>query len=326
MKTNLRKWMVAIFLPLTVCVMSSCCDDEDDEASVINNNAGTFAVTNISYDDSVDRLSVKAIEIDTLKVKFTPQSDYQSENFIVECPPLKKLNDSLFVVEGLKVGDNEIMLTATCKKEKETLSKAETLKISVPEKYVIMPYHLTMSKDLEELVQPEVSYTDGDGHIHTYKVSTNDIVRPDSTLVEMYEDVNGKTHLVYDGEGVPETDWTKVEERKLANPTYYDFNVRYYKVGISSNVTVRYLPRHNVELTRERYYLSHCLDRGSATVHIPNLLYMDSSTSFRLTIKIGGEDGIGKDEVASALEELEKTPDVINLNIFIGNFIEEVME
>ena len=56
----------------------------------------------------------------------------------------------------------------------------------------------------------------------------------------------------------------------------------------------------------------------------PSLVYLDLSTSFSISIVIGGENGVAKDDVPAVLEELKNNPDVLRLDIFKDNGIKEV--
>ena len=148
-----------------------------------------------------------------------------------------------------------------------------------------------MTDHLQELVTPEVTYTDADGNSHTFTVRDEDLTMQTNDDITTY---------------------------------FYTFNVRYYKTGITSSVSVTYIPRPDIKLGRERYYLYHSLRTGSADVHIPGLVYVDLSTSFGISIVLGGEDGVAKNDVPAALEELKNTPDVLRLDIFKDNGIKEV--
>lgn len=312
MKKELLRFAVIACMPLVVSMMSACSDDENENASPsVGSLAGSFSVTNISYFEDNAESPLKVLEGDTLKIMFAAEGENKGKKLTVSCQSLKKLNDSLFVAEELNTGDNTLKLQATT----DSASCTSDFIVDVPDAYVIMPYRISMSSDLDELVQPEVSYTDANGKTHTFMVPAVDIVRPDSALYERYMDSEGESHIILVGRDKVEAGWTKVEERKMARDTHYDFKVRYYKVGITSSVTVRYIPRANTPLTRDRYYLSHLLDRGSAKVVVPGVIFNDNYSSWNLSVTIGGDGGIDKADVAAALAELAQNPDVLKLNI-----------
>lgn len=287
-----------------VSVMTSCSEDDDVKEQTANErkktevndaNAGEFCVTNISYPGTEDGLGLSALKGDTLKIIFTPNAKHKTLVFERKYDGLEQINDSLYRIKEDKAGTHEYKLIITHQEETDTtivtVSAEATLKVNLPEAYVIIPYIIGMTNHLHELVMPEVTYTDANGKKHSFAVRDEDLTKQTNDDITTY---------------------------------FYTFNVRYYKTGITSSVSVSYIPRPDIQLSQERYYLYHSLRTGRADVHIPNLVYVDLSTSFSINIAIGGEDGVAKDEVPAMLEELRKTPDVLRLDIFKDNGIKEV--
>lgn len=335
MKKIQLKWLLAATALLTATTLTSSCDDDDDEIVTVNDSkepkvqkdekAGTFKVENISYAIGQEPLQVKAIEGDTLKITFIPESKFTDVQFSLDYDQLTQINDTLYVVKGLKDGTHEVTLKASYEHETDTLkeyySATAKLNLEIPDTYIIIPYKLTISQDLLELVSPKVTHS-ADGNTLTYMVPDTDIVRPDSIHYEKFRDENGRAHLVEIGKETPEAGWTSEGLWTVPSSPYYRFNMRYYHTGLSVKVQVDYVPRENQVLTRERYFLSHKLDRESATYHIPNTYFIDNYNSWSITINIGGDDGIGKDEVSTALKELAKKPDVLNIMISQSGMID----
>ena len=323
---NIKTYTMTIAMIIGFTMVVTACSDDDENSKeepkslVTETQAGTFTLKNLTYNGLHDGSSITALPGDTIMIAFTPKQGYESIPFEIECKGLDKTDSNLYrVPDKATNGDIIVELTAEFKDETKTTifsySAQMTFIVKIPEAYVVIPYTITMSPDLQELVIPEVSYTDTYGTAHTFTVSDNDIVKPDSVLLEIYADADGNKHLVDVTKNEPQEGWEKVGERKVATPTSFTFNVRYYQVGVKSNVTVNYIPKQHSTLTRDRYYLSHQLTRGSATVRVPNLIYIDHIMNMNIAINIGGDSGISRDEVDAAISELAKQPDVLNLYI-----------
>ena len=313
MNGRIANLLAALLATSSVFVSVACCDDDKNEDTKIN---GTFTVENMSYSDKSQGASVKALEGDTLKIVFSPERMYENLAFAISCGDgLQRLNDSLYVVKELNPGENKVPLSAQCNKEAEgssiTYSASEELTLIVPEAYVIMPYKVAVSQDLLDLVDAEVTYTDAEDESHSYLIPNESWTRSDSITYQRWKDATGTSHLVTVGKDNIEAGWTFIDEKKYLPTPYYTFRVRYYKMGITSNVTVRYIPKKGMIAERDSYEFYHNLERGNAIVEIPGLVYIDNSIS----INIGGDGKIKKDDVKTYIEKLENTPDVIKLNI-----------
>ena len=293
-----------IFAIPCVTIMTSCSNDDDvteqtvderQKTEVTNSDAGEFKVTNISYQGTEDGLSLSALSGDTLKIIFTPKSEYSKLAFEKNYEGLEQINDSLYRVKDSRAGTHEYKLVTSGREETNdaivNLSAKGSLKVNIPEAYVIMPYIIGMTDDLQKLVTPKVTYSDAEGKNHTFMVRDEDLTK------KSYDDFT---------------------------TYFYTFNVRYYKIGITSSVSVTYVPRSNIQLNQERYYMYHSLRKGRADVHIPGLIYVDNSISLDISINIGGEGGIPKGEVPAALEKLKNTPDVLRFDIFKDDGITEL--
>lgn len=317
MNGRIANLLTGLLVTSSVFVSVACCDDDKNEDTKIN---GTFTVENMSYSDKSQGASVKALEGDTLKIVFSPERMYENLTFAISCGDgLQKLNDSLYVVKELNPGENKVPLSAQCNEKTEGSSIAysayEELTVIVPEAYVIIPYRVAVSQDLLDLVDAEVTYTDAENERHSYMIPDKSWTRSDSITYQRWKDATGKSHLIEVGKDNIEAGWTFIDEKKYLPTPYYIFSVRYYKMGITSNVTVRYIPKEGITAERESYEFYHKVKEGSAIVEIPGLVYIDNSISFDLTINTGGDGKIKKDEVNDYIGNLARTPDVIKLNI-----------
>lgn len=296
MKRKVFNVMMALAVGMTaVLIATSCSNDNGDDGKkpFVDQQAGTFKIINQSYDDGTTGPEFIVLPGDTLKVIFTPKMEYKSLAFKINCEGLNQLNDSMFVVKKNASGSTNYTVFAAYKDETDSTTtnySAQTgFEITIPESYVIIPYKLSLSQDLKELVTPEVTYTDADGKQHTFVVK----------------------------------DWIDTE-----NSATTRFNVRYYKVGVTAKVEFRYIPKQNVSLTHDNYYLSRTFDRENATIHIPNMFVSDFYTSINISIVIGGEGTYGtpKNDVPAAIEELSKTVDVLKFSIDEMGIIEKIKE
>ena len=298
MRKKVFNVMMALAVGMAAVLMVTSCsndnnDGNDGKKPFVDQQAGTFKIINQSYDDGTTGPEFIALPGDTLKVTFTPKNDYKSHTFKVSCEGLNQLNDSMFVVKKNASGSTDYTVSAEYKNETDstiTNYSAQTdIEITVPESYVIIPYRLTLSQDLKELVTPEVTYTDADGKQHTFIVK----------------------------------DWNETEYATTTR-----FYVRYYKVGVTTKVEFRYIPKQDVSLTRNIYFLSRTFDRESATIHIPNMVNIDIYTTINIPLIIGGDGTYGtpKEDVSTAIEELSRTVDVLKFSIDEMGHIEKIEE
>lgn len=297
-----------------VCLLCACCDDGEKTATKQNETdtaAGTFTFSNISYDDG-GKSVISALSGDTIKVVFSPKQEYMNLHFALSCPGLAQLNDSLFIVKGLRSGEHEIEVSATYERETDTqkvsYSAKSSFTVDVKDSYLTVPYVLQMSEDLLQFVTPELTYTDSEGKTRTTTLAYEDFTHSDSVTysythngVEAYH-----TYLPY---------------------AKYRFKQRYYSLPTTTEVTVKYIPKNNADLSRNDYEFAHGIDRESATgviyrddgVH----LIMESYFSLSINIDISGSDTKTKDDYRQYIEKLSTSPDVRKLSIDENGHIEE---
>lgn len=332
----MNKLYVTISLLLFMIFVS--CSKDSDTPSNINEpekaektiyNAGEFSITNLSSKENVDGSEVKLINGDTLKVVFKPKNEYKDYSFTVSCTSLNKLNDSLFVVSNLPSNRNEVLFTsASSKVEKKdsilTYFAERKVILNIPSSYVIIPFHLEATQDLLQMTTAEITCKNGDGTQSTIVLNEDDWVCRDSSTIYLYVDAEGKKH--YTAQSTPEDGWTKVEERKFASNSYYDFKVRYFQLGVDNEIIVKYIPKSLLSMERDSYSFYHSLDRSIATVVIPGVQVIDIYSSTNISINIGSDYGVKKDDVKSYLDNLRNTQDVFKFNISNNGSITKVSQ
>lgn len=289
-----------------VCLLCACCDDDEKTATKQNETdtaAGTFTFSNISYDDG-GKSVISAISGDTIKVVFSPKQEYVNLHFSLACSGLTQINDSLFIVKGLRSGEHEIEVSATYGR----YSAKSSFTVDVKDSYLTVPYVLQMSEDLLQFVTPELTYTDSEGKTRTTTLAYEDFTHSDSVTysythngVEAYH-----TYLPY---------------------AKYRFKQRYYSLPTTTEVTVKYIPKNNADLSRNDYEFAHGVNRESASgvIHKDGgvILVMESYFSLSINIDISGSDTKTKDDYRQYIEKLSTSPDVRKWSINGNGHVEE---
>lgn len=283
---KLVSFAAIVLIAATIC----CCSSDDDSPAkrpIIDNNAGTFEVSNIAnllLVNKQQRRELEAINGDTLKVIFTPKSDYKNLKFELSCNQLTKYNDSLYIVNASDSGKQQFKLTAKYANETDTTittySAEKDIDITVYSESVTIPYIVTVSEDLLKFVTPEVTYENSDGERITFPITDTEWEKPQNTDNKLYS---------------------------------YCFNIRYTKIGIISTVTVKYLKKTEAKNDKEYYFFRHRLDRKSASVNIPGLIYNDIYVPIYISIDLTA--GIHKSFVNSYISELAANPDVFKIEV-----------
>ena len=126
-------------------------------------------------------MSVTGIPGDTLKISFSPKQEYTNLKFKLQCEELEQINDSLYKIKLTSSGNHSYDVGAECTvsdgTSETTYSATSKLEVRIPDTWVIIPYSLSMSGDLSELVIPEITYTDTHGKSHTFRVSDESLSR-----------------------------------------------------------------------------------------------------------------------------------------------------
>lgn len=306
-------------------VSCSCCDD--DKTEIKHDDAGVFAIINLNTGEAIDGSTANMLIDDTLKVEFTPKSEYQKKSFSVTCSSssIKTLKDNLFLVSGV-INDKVKFLAYSKEEDDKTIteySAEKELTINIPSSYAIIPFHLEVSPDLLQLVTAEVNYKNGDGAQGSFVINDEDWIHQDSTTVRLYVDDDGYEYYI-GGSQTPEEGWKLLEQRKVVSNSIYDFSMRCYHLGVDNEVTVNYIPKSQYTLDKDTYTLVHELDRRSAKIVIPNVVVIDNYSGFSFSINIGLWNGVNKKDVQSYLDNLRNTPDVFRFNISDGGNITKI--
>lgn len=321
-KSALKLMTIVMVLFQITMVFTSCCDDDSQSESkpdvptsgnikyeVKDTSAGTFLVKNISSHESFTSVA-DVVPEDTLLIQFTPKQDYRNYSFAIFCNDLEQLNDSIYVVPRLGAGTHNIELSAADTIGNLIYSATKELRITIPESYIIIPMIVSVSADLQPLVNVELSYTDKNGDECKYLIGEEEWIKPDSASFYKYKSEDG--HIHYSGR-VPEG-CEILEEERYAPNRYFILNTRFLNLtyDVTTTFTARYVPKANIELDRDSYEFTHGIDRQSARVSIPKVIVIDSYSSFNIDLT---NHTVQKDNVMSYLEELSKNPDTQQFNL-----------
>lgn len=291
--------------------------------SKVDSLAGSFKLKNITDSNQESSNEIIAIPGDTIQVIFEPKSEYRTNgiHFVLSCSglePLSANNDSMYVVNrNSNYGKLQISLRAKYENKSNegttTLSASTISTINVQSKsYIAIPYQLQVSEDLLQFVTPEITYNDPLGNKRTYRLENDDMVHSDSVTYSYTH--NGK-----------------VENQTYLPNAKYSFKLRYTSLPATTEVTVRYIPKDNVEITRNDYDFQHRFDRMSAS----GILYdtngsatiiTDIYSNFSITINPNSPKRQTEQGIRQYIETLARTPDVKQWSISTRGKIEEVKE
>lgn len=325
MKTNLFKLMSTALVAFAVAMVFTSCDDDDKPEPIKYTTSftdGTFEITNLSAYEPVGNTAV-VICHDTLLIKFYPKQDYENSTFTISCPELEKVNDSIFVVPNLKTGENQITLEAADTIDNiniNIINKSEqVITLTIPESYMIIPLLVSVSADLKPFIDVELSYTNIEGKEQKYLIKEEEWIKPDSVTLYKYETADGKISYAYT---VPEGAKILEEERHAPNP-HFSLDTRFLdlKNDVTTTFTARYIPKHDIELSREKYSFTHNIDRKSARVSIPGKIVIDAYTAINIDLT---DHTVLKENVAAYLEELASKPDVKKFKLSTSGDIDSV--
>lgn len=304
---------------MTFLLVMACCHDDDEENTAVNNDDqrvktvdvnGTFTITNICTGESV-KSAMKLFDKDTLRIVFQPEGEFKDQPFTITCEDLKSIGESLFVLKSQSLSPDSLLITATCQSDK-TKRAESIIGISVSHAYAVVPFWLQASQDLLLLSTAQVTYTDADGQEHTFDITDDDWVRPDSITMYVFKDGNDYEQVTYDKAEGLEKGWTLVEEEKLGPNATYTFDVRYYHLGIDASVIVTYNRKEKGAASADSYYLYHSIDRKSADITVPNGLVNDIYTSTNIDLT---DHDVPKAEIDDYFVKLQSNPDIFKLNI-----------
>lgn len=179
---------------------------------------------------------------------------------------------------------------------------------------------MQISNDLLQFVTAEISYTDNNGVTHSHTIADDEWARQDSVTVYVFTDAEGHRHYRTSGDSPldGEEDMTLTDEYRSLPNLRYTFNARFYALDATSEVTLSYKLRPGVVPDRATYEFDHRLRMGDYRVVAPGVLVVDGSSSYDMTVNIGGDRGIKTEDVKAYLDNLVATPDVLKLQIGKG--------
>ena len=323
MEKKQTKWAFAAMLLLTAFTLTSCCKDPDPiigsstptnsstsgkPETMKDSDAGSFVITNLSANEEVKGGSYNCFAGDTLKVDFLPKQQYKSLSFTINTSNLIKLSGNLFLVPDLKTSINPVIsisknVTFQATNEKNSLYAEKTVPFFtyVPEADV--SYTLIVSPDLLQFVNVELEYTTDNGTVQSKTLSDKDWIRDTSYIYVFTNDVGHEIHSSNKDphEGHSLTDSIPVYD------TYFDLDIHYGKLDSDHKVTARYTPKMGVEPMTDTYKFWHNLMWGPATIAGASITH--------ISLDIGGSSNINRQDVASYLEKLSATPDVVSLHL-----------
>lgn len=288
--------------------------DTNTHEKIDDKNAGTFQLTNISTGEEVTKSYHQCFVGDTIKVTFMPKSEYAAVPFDVRIDEFTKIKDNLFVATNLKtdmVGRN-LNIKAVYDKNDSTLSANTIVSFFTYVEEADVEYTLNVSPDLLEFVDVVLEYTDERGHVGSQNISDEDWIRETTVLYEYENDKGGKMWTHNENPG---NEWTKVGEKEQVH-IYYDLNLHYDKLDQTYTVKAIYITKQNLQVNEDSYYLSHSLKWGPAIVA--------GAKTTNISISIGGNNNIKREDVAAYLEKLSATPD--ELAIFLNKRKRSVTE
>jgi len=304
-----------------VCICSSGCQKDDDDMSNVkkvtiqDDRAGTFHLYNLSTNNEIVGESGYVITGDELKFEFIPNKEYAHFDFQTSYSikqGSKERNIDSPYISGADE-DDIIVMKATCDKQSSDttyhLSAIRTFKIRKPQYYSSLSYYLGISPDLQPFVTPEITYSDDAGNQHT-QLLTDDLFEQPKSF-----EMDGTTY------------WGDYSWRKT---------IQYFKWGIDCGMSVRYIPKSDVALTKEAYEFDQGLSvtSGSSNGEGPNgeLVFKTFQwISLSVTINIGADkttdDGLIKKEfVQEYIDKLVSTPQHVKLHISEDGNITKIEE
>lgn len=306
-----------------IMLFMSCCEDDPVVDPVVvkvdDSEVGAFEeIRNMSsgrtvslYDGIVINTGKQTAQIyggDTIKVSFTPKSQYAMEKFNITIEGYKKLNDSLFVAPVGQIlkddtSSESLKMVATCSFNRNdtiySLSAKQSGHYSYKSAFVFdVDYSYSITSDLLAFVTPVLTYTDENGYEKNVTLTEANM---EFSKVTIYQDQDGHRYYLEVGES-PEEGWTKIRERPSSYNYYFDS--RFMKRSSKLTATVKYTKKDvaqpedpSLDFSRELSWTA----RGYINLGI--------------TITIGQGQEVTAEKLQAYLEELYQKTDALTLAI-----------
>lgn len=314
----IQQMLLATIL-ITATILTSCNDDEDETIIIPtppeksdpleDSEAGTFVITNVSANEEIQGSYYQCFVGDTLKVVFQPKQQYSSFDFNITASRLTKIGNDLFLVPdldtslggGVSFGKNIEFEAAN-----NTNGNKLSAKMSVPF-FTYVPeadvtYSLSISSELLPFIDVTLDYTTDNGTA-AKPLTNSDWVR-DTVYAYVFISDDGKE--MHSSSNADREGYTLTDSIPYYS-AHYRLNMHYTKLDTDYTITARYTPKTEVEATEDSYYFRHSLSWGPATIC--------GASVNNVSISIGGKTDIKREEVASYLEKLSTTPDIVKLHL-----------
>ena len=348
MKTRLTKVLTfLLYIGVLTITLTACHEDEvvtsgpnpvvtpdptPEPEKVNDEDAGVFTLVNVTRGEAISDANTTVYQGDTIKITFTPKTEYKNLEFEFTPSSLKEQEDGslLYIVPLQNKSDAndagivplELSVVASYNKGDDTheynLKANHTANLAVGT-YVRIVYDFSITPDMKDFVTPEFSYTDDEGNTHTVAVSEDDY---EATMIYVMRNAEGEEieEMDFLAEKLGE-DWTKVSEY------VYDYScdipIYYHRLNTDCHVTLNFKRKAAVELAKEKYSLRHYLSWGRVEVSIPWLI--DHSTYINMNFYIG-DDSVKKEKVDDFIDKLVSTPTTLSLHIDENGKISEIRE
>lgn len=314
-KLHFPLFTLLMILALVLTFASSCCDKEEsgtEDSNVVDSYSGVFTITNLSTHELIGD-SANVINNDTLVIHFTPKQEYANPNYKFEIicgQALEQIDDSTFTVPKSFSGSKSLVVSASATVDEKIYNALRIITLNVPQSYISIPMVVSVSADLKEFVDVELSYTDKNGNEQRHLVKEEEWVKPDSTTLFVYKKENGTITF---GEVLPQGA-TLIEEERYKPNCLFIMDARFYDLGkdITTTFCARYTLKSGIDINRENYELTHNIDRRSANIRIPSQIVIDYYIP--ITIDLSNHV-INKGSIPSYLDALSKTPDIKRFKI-----------
>ena len=314
------KLLLPVGLLAAVSLMTVSCDD-DDVPVIENADAGTFTITNLSADGTVVHDNAELMAGDTLKVAFTPSSEYKDFVFTVSCEPLVRVKDSIYVVPDDRTDsrntvyskDMPLILKAVydskTKDVEYKLSATKTVQAKALKASAEVTWIMMVSPDLLDFFSLQLNYTDGNSTKHIVTL-TDDQWTSESYTKYVYQNAEGKTresdHEIF------EEGWTKVSEEEILLDYRFSAKLYYSRIDTTYPFTVKYIQKTQTPPEKTEYDFFRSLAWGNAITYAPDGVHPYTGTNKTLLYE---EDTVKKADLPTNLSTLASTEDHFELII-----------
>lgn len=310
MKASNSLWWVIPLIISTGAIISGCDEKDNDEKEILDSQhvvtekqgqtANDVVLTDVTTqqraanNENSEGYNLVAYRGDELLVTYIPEEHFfqahkvkMTVNFFDEysCDSQEAPYMASYVIgEKAELGKiYNVMLSGTFDDGTCKLSESREFKVLVdidPQNSAQIPFIVNASQDLLNFVTAELTYTDGYGHTHVIALSDEDWNKPDSISAYTYRREDGSEFIVFEGEEI-DPSWTFVEESRFLPDADYKFTQQ-YPLGSECHVSIRYSRKPSAQIQDRKYYFSHYVDRGKASINARNRIVIDNYFSIHI--------------------------------------------